>query len=191
MSELLHDILGSKGKFRKLTIIGLSFIIILTFISEFKSCSKYKTLYLNQESKTEVIVKEIRDTIWKIDTIKYIQPKLIYQEIIHYKEINIDSVLIQLPITQSIYTDSTYTAYITGYDCMLDSIFTYNTLMEITHTIETTINNTIVIQPKKWGFCIYGGVGVQYGVITRKIDFGPQVGIGFYYRINNGKKSKF
>lgn len=35
----------------------------------------------------------------------------------------------------------------------------------------------------RWGISAYGGVGVQYGLINKQIDLGPQVGIGITYKI--------
>lgn len=36
---------------------------------------------------------------------------------------------------------------------------------------------------KKWGLGIQMGVGMQYGLMNKQIDFGPQIGIGINYKL--------
>jgi len=68
----------------------------------------------------------------------------------------------------------------------LDSLEVYEKETLITHLIQ----KTIVTQPKRFGWCFYAGVGGQYGVIQRKFDFGPQIGVGFYVRLEKKKEPK-
>ena len=37
-------------------------------------------------------------------------------------------------------------------------------------------------KPKRWGFGLYAGWGIQYGIINKQIDTGPQVGGGVEFR---------
>lgn len=97
----------------------------------------------------------VRDTI--IDS-------LIYKDtLIH------DSVNVIVPISQKKYEDSTYTAYVSGYNPRLDSISIYR----------KTIYQTITEKPSRWGVGITGGYG--YG----KGGFTPFVGVGIYYNLFN------
>ena len=70
----------------------------------------------------------------------------------------------EIPITQKIYEDSCYTAYVSGYHASLDSIFVRSKI--ITNNITTTIT-----RKKKWTFGLQGGL-----YLTPK---GVQPGIGF------------
>lgn len=78
-----------------------------------------------------------------------------------------DCVKVQIPISQKVYQDSLYKAYVSGYRAELDSIFIYNK--------ETTI--TIKHKPKRWHI----GVGAGYGMTLK--GFQPYVGVTFSYSI--------
>lgn len=82
-----------------------------------------------------------------------------------------DSVSVEIPITQKHYADSTYSAWVSGYDPCLDSIQVYP------RTEVVTITQKIQDKPKRWGIGIQGGVG--YG----KGGFTPYIGIGVQYNI--------
>ncbi len=83
-----------------------------------------------------------------------------------------DSVAVQIPITQKVYEDSTYKAYVSGYRPQLDSLFIYPKHEEITITKKP--------KPKRWGI----GVHVGYGMtIQGKPEFHPYIGIGISYNL--------
>lgn len=84
----------------------------------------------------------------------------------------IDSVKVEIPITQKRYADSTYTAWVSGYNPTLDSIRIYPRHEAI------TITNTIRQKPKRWGV----GLNVGYG-FTPKNGMQPYVGIGVSYNL--------
>jgi hypothetical protein len=89
---------------------------------------------------------------------------------IHTDTIRInDSLFIQLPITQKLYADERYKAWVSGYRAKLDSIEVYQ------KTITKTINN--YIKPKRW--TITAGVG--YGISRNGLE--PFVGVMAGYRI--------
>lgn len=44
-------------------------------------------------------------------------------------------------------------------------------------------NSGVLKKRSRWSFGIYGGFGMQYGLLTKNIDFGPQFGVGVSYRI--------
>ena len=78
-----------------------------------------------------------------------------------------DSVLAVVPITQKVYADSTYKAWVSGYNPRLDSIQVYR------QTIVTTKTETVVRKRRI-------GIGVQagYGYGFRYGGFEPYVGLG-------------
>lgn len=82
-----------------------------------------------------------------------------------------DSVNVQIPITQRVYEDSTYRAYVSGFDARLDSIYIYP---------QTKIV-TIKEKPKRWHLSVSAGYG-----ITPK-GFQPYIGLGvsFNFRIED------
>lgn len=84
----------------------------------------------------------------------------------------IDSVKVEIPITQKRYADSTYTAWVSGYNPTLDSIRIYPR-----HEV-ITITNTIRQKPKRWGV----GLNVGYG-ITPKNGLQPYIGVGVSYNL--------
>ena len=61
-----------------------------------------------------------------------------------------DSVNVQIPITQKVYEDSTYKAYISGYNASLDSFYIYP---------QTKIV-TIKEKPKRWHLSVSAGYGI-------------------------------
>ena len=78
-----------------------------------------------------------------------------------------DSADVIVPITQKKYGDSTYTAYVSGYNASLDSIYTYS---------QTKIV-TIKEKPKRWHLSVSAGYG-----ITPK-GFQPCLMVGVSYTI--------
>lgn len=85
-----------------------------------------------------------------------------------------DSVAVQIPITQKVYEDSTYTAYISGYRPSLDSLI-LRSPREIVIIKEKT-------KPKRWGV----GVQVGYGIELKGTpQFAPYVGVGVSYNLFN------
>lgn len=89
---------------------------------------------------------------------------------------NRDSAQVQIPITQKVYRDSTYTVYISGYEPSLDSL-----TLHIPHSI-TTI--TKIIQPKqsRWSIGLQVGYGVSLSPTPR---YSPYIGVGVQYSLFN------
>ena len=126
-------------------------------------------------------------TIVVYDTVTYRKPVAVDSVVVRYKTINVpkvvadtitttkivvDSISVEIPITQKTYKDSTYTAWVSGYEPCLDSIQVYP------RTEVRTITNTIKVQDtKRWGIGIQGGVG--YG----KGGFSPYIGVGIQYNL--------
>lgn len=80
-----------------------------------------------------------------------------------------DSVYIDIPITQKTYSDSTYTAWVSGYDVTLDSIRVYRR--------EEVVTITEKHPPKRWHL----GLTAGYGLGTAGLQ--PYIGIGVTYSI--------
>ena len=85
-----------------------------------------------------------------------------------------DSADVVVPITQTVYEDSTYTAYVSGYRASLDSLI-FRMPREV-----TTITNTHYQKPKRWSV----GIQVGYGMTLKGTpQFAPYVGIGVSYNL--------
>lgn len=143
--------------------------------------SQLLRFYIGQDrSSPELQVKT--DTIH--DTVFY--PKPIVRDSVILKYIKIpapvspdiqdtvihvgDSVSVIIPITQKEYKDSTYQAWVSGYNPQLDSIHIF------TPVIQKTVYQTIK-RNKRWG------LGVQVGVGTDCRQITPYLGIGLSYNI--------
>lgn len=78
---------------------------------------------------------------------------------------------IEVPRTQKVYSDSTYTAYVSGYEPCLDSIFVRQKIVE--HSIVET--RTVATKKfRRWNVGLIGGYG--YGIKSK--EFEPFVGVG-------------
>lgn len=132
-------------------------------------------LYSKRENKELVIPH--------IDTIPFYMPVLRDSVVIRYDVVKLpisdrdtihqrdtiyrtDSVYVTIPITQKIYEDSLFKAYISGYNPTLDSITIYN-------------RKTVLSTPKerRWGLGVHAGYGVSNHGLT------PYIGIGISYNL--------
>lgn len=80
-----------------------------------------------------------------------------------------DSVKVVIPITQKVYEDSAFRAYVSGYHPALDSI-------QIFHRKETVYIRSPT-KPKRWGIGIQTGCGLTPNRVQ------PYIGIGISYNI--------
>lgn len=80
-----------------------------------------------------------------------------------------DSVAVTIPITQKVYEDSTFRAYVSGYKSALDSI-------EIYRKSETIYIRSPTKQ-KRWS------VGIQAGLGVTPNNIQPYIGVGISYNI--------
>ena len=81
-----------------------------------------------------------------------------------------DSVFVEVPIEQKVYSDSNYTAWVSGYHPRLDSISI--TQKEI--SFHKLVNNS------KGSKRLYLGIQVGYGITPRGMQ--PYLGIGVSYK---------
>ena len=80
-----------------------------------------------------------------------------------------DSVFVEVPIEQKVYSDSNYTAWVSGYRPRLDSI-------SITHT---EVSYKLVNNSSKGSERLYLGIQVGYGITPRGMQ--PYLGFGLSY----------
>ena len=133
-------------------------------------------LWRNCAPKVEVV----RDTI--VDTITIEKPIVresivIAKEIVRLpvvKEINmvdtiIDSVKVEIPITQKVYSDTNYTAWVSGFHPQLDSIKLVNRLVN---------NSSYSFKSVKSQRLVFG-LSAGYGITPK--GFQPYLGVGFTF----------
>lgn len=85
------------------------------------------------------------------------------------KQLEGDSAKIQIPISQKVYEDTLYRAYVSGYEPNLDSITIKQRTTYITHTI----------RDKESRFRV--GLQAGYGLTPKGMQ--PYVGVGLSYRL--------
>ena len=143
----------------------------------------YLTHKLIKQTKTEIL--EIHDTIvnWRTDTIFYEKPIYVKQTVLKRDTVQVwrpyehDSVQVELPYIQKEYRDSTYSAWVSGYqDVNLDSIrvFQHNKIVQINNQIER-----IKYKNKHWH--IGPSVGVGYDFTNNRVA--PYLGVSVQYSI--------
>ena len=153
---------------RALTLILLIACCIVSFLGGYDFASKH---CYNVRTVTATIVK--RDTITSIPDTVYRTVALgekTVKVVIHDTLCKTDTVTVSLPFVQKQYKDSSYSAWISGYEPSLDSIRVFPKT--------TIIRESKVVRQKdrRWG--VFGGVGI--GVSDR---ITPCVGVGIGYRI--------
>ena len=124
------------------------------------------------------------DTVTVVDSIPYYYPVPRDSAVVRYEVVRLqvadtarvtvrdtvrvaDSVQVVLPITQKVYGDSTYRAYVSGYNPELDSIFVFAPTKYVTTIVKE--------KPKRWSIGVQAGCGYSRGGIS------PYLGIGVSY----------
>ncbi len=135
-----------------------------------------------QEPQSEVITQVV--TVTKTDTLIYYLPKYITERHVRVDTLFVrDTILVEVPITQREYQDSTYHAYISGYKPQLDSIEVY----QRTVRINTIVTEKIPTTTSRW--VITAGLNVGVGYVA---PFNSSVGtIGMYTGIGVGLGYRF
>lgn len=155
------------------------YFLLITFLLSLICILSFGIL---QRDRDEIKYEKSTDTIYSEiifhDTIKIESPIHIEKHIIKFDTIYCsDTLYYFIPIEQKIYNDSLYTAYISGYNVNLDSIFLYKT--ETEKIIEITNNIT---KYKKHKFSI----GPYIGIGTNDFrNYQPEIGIGVQWNIFN------
>ena len=137
-----------------------------------------------REAQTITHIDTTRVVVY--DTVTYRQPIAVDSVVLRYETIKVrkvvsdtvkvmdsaeDSVSVEIPITQKHYADSTYSAWVSGYEPCLDSIKIYP------RTEMVTITKQIQDKPKRCG------IGIQCGIGYGKGGFSPYIGVGVQYNI--------
>ena len=153
---------------KALTSILLIACCIISFLGGYDYASKH---CYNVSTVTDTILE--RDTIISVPDTVYRTVALgekTVKVVVHDTLCKTDTVTISLPFVQKQYKDSSYSAWISGYEPSLDSIRVFPKT--------TIIRESKVVRQKdrRWG--VFGGVGI--GVSDR---ITPCVGVGIGYRI--------
>lgn len=129
----------------------------------------------NTEVVTDTIIKVIkvdRPIVRESTVVKYevVQLPIVANDTICVSDTIKDSVFVEVPIEQKVYSDSNYTAWVSGYRPRLDSI-------SITHQ-EVSFHNRLV--NNKGSKRLYLGIQVGYGITPRGMQ--PYLGLGVSYK---------
>ena len=133
-------------------------------------------LWRNCAPRVEVVRDTITDTI-TIEKPIVRESIIVAKEIVRLpvvKEINrvdtiIDSVKVEIPITQKVYSDSNYTAWVSGFHPQLDSIKLVNRLVN---------NSSYSFKSVKSQRLVFG-LSAGYGITPK--GFQPYLGVGFTF----------
>ena len=179
MSKITQNILWA---------LGIIFVVMLVIP---RNCST---------GSNGVVSDTTRVTIY--DTIKVVKPiakdSVVVRyvtEVVRVTDTIIDSVKVgtdctlsedievEIPITQKVYEDSTYTAYVSGYKPSLDSL-----ILRMPNTTTTIVKTN---ERSRWSISVHGGYGLT---LTKQPRFEPYIGIGISYNLYTfpklGKKFK-
>lgn len=150
----------------------------------------YVTHKLIEQTRTEIV--EIHDTLVKtrVDTIFHKNPIYVKQTVLKRDTVQVwspykqDSVQVELPYIRKEYQDSTYKAWVSGYqDINLDSIEVF----QKTKTVQ--INNTnYITKYKNRPFSV--GIQAGYGYDFMNKCTLPYIGIGVQYNLFSFGKRK-
>ena len=149
----------------------------------------YLTHKLIKQTKAEIV--EIHDTIVKTHTDSFfIQSPIVYKvkeikhDTVRITDVKHDSVDLILPVIQKEYRDSTYSAWVSGFqDVNLDSIEVYQN----TKTIQINKTNYIT-KYKNRPFSV--GIQTGYGYDFMNKRSSPFIGIGVQYNLFSFGKRK-
>ena len=119
------------------------------------------------------VVKVDRPIVRESTIVKYeiVQLPIVANDTICVSDTIKDSVFVQIPIEQKVYSDSNYTAWVSGYLPRLDSI-------SITHT-EVSFHK-LVNNSSEGSKRLYLGIQVGYGITPRGMQ--PYLGLGVSYK---------
>lgn len=140
------------------------------------------------KGQTEEWKDTVRETV--VDTVTYDKPVARDSLVVRYVRVRVpvvrdtlhsiytDTIQVDMPITQKRYEDSTYTAWVSGYEPSLDSIRVY------ARKDVVTINKIIKEPPNR--FVVSFNVG--YGLTQNGLQ--PYIGIGVGYKLFSFGKQK-
>lgn len=151
--------------------LGIIFVVMLVLPH---NCSTGSNGVVSDTTRVFVYdtVKVIKPIAKDSVVIRYVTERL---PVVHYDTITIyDSVQVEIPITQKVYEDSTYKAYVSGFKPSLDSIMVYPS-----KEVQTIVKKT---KPKRWGI----GVQLGYGLTLQpQPSLAPYIGVGISWNLFN------
>ena len=162
------------------------FISICLIVLGYTFCYyQHKQVCVEDIVKEVQVIKEkvIRDTIFSKKPV-YINKQIVRTDTVQLYDIKQNSVQVELPYIRKEYQDSTYRAWVSGFqDVNLDSIEVY----QKTKTIQ--INNTnYITKYKNRPFSVGIQAGAQYNFITKRPE--PYLGLGVQYNLFSFGKRK-
>ena len=135
--------------------------------------------FAKKRNPSPEIIEVIKtDTLTIRDTIRVDRPVYITQRVVDSIYVPVtdtlrlhDTAFVVLPRMQKEYRDSSYHAYVSGYDPALDSIEVFAKTQVVTVTVKEKE------KPKKWGIGFQAGYGADKNGLT------PYLGIGITYNL--------
>ena len=169
---------------QRLTVILASILAALLLVGAFVGgyfAGKGRRPQPSVVVQTDTIV--FRDTVTKIQP-EYITKETVRKELVYLKDtVRVhDSVYVVMEVEKRVYEDSNYRAVVSGIRPSLDEISVYPKTQVITTTVTQTIE-VPVKTPKPWGVGVQAGFGGQYGISSKRVDYGPYIGVGISYNI--------
>ncbi|MBR6775201.1 MAG: hypothetical protein IKM23_05740 [Bacteroidales bacterium] len=167
---------------------NLALLFLLTIFTVFL-CIRVKTTHNPGDNHGDTITV----TVTVFDTTPYYKPVPKDSLVIKYitkklpnvtdREDNFlitDSSDVVIPITQQVYTDdSTYTAYISGYNTTLDSMLIYHRLQQ---TFVQVPSHPPPQKTSRWSVSVHVGYGMT---MSSTPQFTPYIGVGLSYKLFN------
>lgn len=156
----------------------VSFVLVCSLCLNWLLCCENGKGRIEGRTETDTTRATVVDTVPYVKpvardsvVVRYVTKKLpIVYDTVH--PICIDSTDVNIPITQKQYCDSTFTAWVSGYEAKLDSIRVYARREVV------TVNKIIKEPPNR--FVVSLNIG--YGLTPQK-GLQPYIGIGVGYKL--------
>ena len=167
-----------KGKAIAILVAVIACALLIAGLTGFV-CYKAGQRHAPEGQKdTVVTVVTIRDTITQYKP-EYITKKVVEKVLVPVTDtLQIhDTTFIEMEVEQKVYADSNYRAVVSGIRPSLDEISVYPETKIITQTITVYKDR----KPTRFGVGCQVGFGACYGVVNKKVDAGPYIGLGISY----------
>lgn len=162
------------GKTSIVSLIILALLVVLLY-RDYKGSNVNKDI--TEPDTLRVVVydtipyykPEPRDSV----VVRYITERLpVVDSSVDKVDNSVDSVAVEIPITQKVYEDSAYTAWVSGYQPSLDSLILYPK-REVVTIVERE-------KPKRWSIGVTAGYGITMQGSPR---LEPFIGIGLTWNL--------
>lgn len=157
---------------------------IVCFVLVCSLCLNWLLYCENGKWRIEGRIKTDTTRVTVVDTVPYVKPLARDSVVVRYVTkklpivhdtvypICIDSAGVNIPLTQKQYCDSTYTAWVSGYEASLDSIRVYKKREVV------TVNKIIKEPPNRFVISLNIGYG-----LTPYNGLQPYIGVGVGYKL--------